>query len=82
MSPEFPRLDPIHLHSFLWFGSRTPPGMSNALTLSIGCWAEHKGNGQQGFPGKLIEGVTVPKLFQYLIKSRPLLSGSPADWAV
>ena len=39
-----------------------------------------KGNGQQGFPVKLIESTTVPKLIQYLIKSRPLVSGSPAGY--
>jgi len=36
---------------------------------------------QPGFPAKLVESTTVPKLFQYLIKSRPLLSGSPVGCA-
>ena len=44
--------------------------------------ANVKGNGQQGFPVNLIKNNTVPKLFQYLIKSRPLVSGSPAGYVI
>jgi hypothetical protein len=63
------------MQAFFWHnGSVEKVIFEKTVILPAGyffCRFNVKGNGQQGFPVKLIESNTVPNLFQYLKKTDP-----------